>query len=106
MPDNSHNELQGGLQGRLHAELQKDSLSELDRTLLKILAAKVGTDPEKLTEGYRKNGLGSVLSALPDKDRLSVTDILSDPKKAESAKRSAEKAVQSQTIRRILGKEK
>ena len=85
MPDNSHNELQGGL----HNELQKDSLSELDRTLLKILAAKVGADPEKLTEGYRKNGLGSVLSALPDRDRLSVT------KKAESAKRSAEKAVQS-----------
>ena len=67
---------------------------------------KRGADPEKLTEGYRKNGLGSVLSALPDKDRLSVTDILSDPKKAESAKKSAEKAVQSQTIRRILDKEK
>lgn len=104
------NEPQGGLQGRLHAELhnelQKDSLSELDRTLLKILAAKVGADPEKLTEGYRKNGLGSVLSALPEKERLSVTDILSDPKKAESAKRSAEKAVQSQTIRRILNKKK
>ncbi len=85
---------------------QSNTLSELDKTLLSMLAAGLGTDAKTLTEGYQKNGLDSVLSALSQKDRQSVQEILSDPQKSEKAQKSAEKAVQNHVIHSLLKKDR
>ena len=77
-------------------------LGEMDKMLIKMLAARAGADPKKLEADYRRGDLSALLSTLPSDSRNKVSEILSDPAKAADAKKAAEKAVQSDAIRRMM----
>ena len=93
-------ELQKGQEN--HALSDTPPLGEMDRMLIKMLAARAGVAPKKLEADYRRGDLSALLSSLPSDSRNKVSEILSDPAKAAAAKKAAEKAVQSDAIRRIM----
>jgi hypothetical protein len=66
------------------------SLSEMDQTLLAMLAKQTGADLHKLTRDYQKGDLSSLLAALPQEKRSAVQQIIRDPAAAAKAKAFAE----------------
>ncbi len=94
-------EIQKNQQGNLSDTPQ---LGEMDRALIRMLAARTGADPKKLEADFRRGDLSSLLSALPKDSQNKVSEILSDPAKAAAAKKAAEKAVQSDAIGRMMKK--
>ena len=83
-------ELQKGQEN--HALSDTPPLGEMDRMLIKMLAARAGVDPKKLEADYRRGDLSALLSSLPSDSRNKVSEILSDPAKAAAAQKSGRKS--------------
>lgn len=74
-------------------------LSEMDKTLLAMLAKQTGADVQKLTRDYQSGNIASLLSALPEQKRSAVEKIIRDPAAAEKAKQMASSDVVQKMMR-------